>query len=179
MDGRDDGVTSEEVFYVVAARFLDVQVSTNDVFDTKTSNAFSVGSAVLPVTFRLLGLSGRLVPSETIVILAGALASFLMLVFCVWRASRIRALSYRPNMLDLRENSAVVQGDAFRRWVAEEYVASTEFNKARLERKGLWVGRAITFLYVEGVPAFDRGGIYATVTSCPLRREGRGRACAR
>jgi len=147
---RRDEVTSEEVFYLAAARFLDVQVSTNDVFDSKTSNAFSVGSAVLPVTFGLLGLSGRRVPSETIVILAGALASFLMLVFCVWRASRIRALSYRPNMRALQKNSAVTRGNTLRRWVAEEYVISTEFNDGRLERKGIWVGRAITFLYVEG-----------------------------
>lgn len=145
-----DEVTPEDVFYIAAARFLDVQISTNDVFDNRTSNAFSVGSVVLPVTFGLLGLSGTKVSNETIVILAAALASFLILVFCVWRASRIRVLSFRPNMQDLRENSELAQGEALRRWVANEYVASPEFNKDRLERKGIWVGRAITALYIEG-----------------------------
>jgi len=145
-----DEVTPEEVFHTAAARFLDVQVSTNDVLDNKTSNTFSIGSIVLPVTFGLLGLSGRKVPSETIAILTLALVGYLILVFRVWRASRNRAFSYRPNMLALRENSEVVQGEVLRRWVADEYGASTAFNKDRLERKGIWVGRAITALYAEG-----------------------------
>jgi len=146
-----DEVTPEEVFHTAAAaRFLDVQASTNDVLDNETSNAFSIGSIVLPVTFGLLGLSGRKVPSETIAILTLALVGYLILVFRVWRASRNRAFSYRPNMLALRENSEVVQGEVLRRWVADEYVASTAFNKDRLERKGIWVGRAITALYTEG-----------------------------
>jgi hypothetical protein len=148
--GGGDEVTPEEVFHTAAARFLDVQVSTNDVLDNKTSNTFSIGSIVLPVTFGLLGLSGRKVPSEIIAILILALVGYLILVFCVWRASRNRAFLYRPNMLDLLQNSEVARGEVLRQWVASEYVASTEFNKDRLERKGIWLGRAITALYVEG-----------------------------
>lgn len=33
----DIGIMPEEVFYNAASRFLDVQISTNDVFDDRTS----------------------------------------------------------------------------------------------------------------------------------------------
>jgi len=104
----------------------------------------------LPVTFGLLGLSPKQVSAVTISILALALVAYLVLVFCVWRASRIRVLSYRPNMDTLRKNSEKAAGVVLQRWVATEYVESTEFNKPNLDRKGLWVGRAITSLYFEG-----------------------------
>lgn len=143
-------VTPEEVFYTAAARFLDVQVSTNDVFDSRTTTAFSIGSTVLPVTFGLLGLSARKAPATTVVALSIALVAYVVLVFCVWRSSRIRVLSYRPNMTALQRNSEIASGEALRRWVASEYVASTEFNQHPLERKGIWIGRGVTALYAEG-----------------------------
>lgn len=145
-----DGVTPEEVFYLAAARFLDVQVSTNDVFDNRTTTAFSIGSTVLPVTFGLLSLSAKKAPAATVLTLVVALVAYVVLVFCVWRASRIRVLSYRPNMIALQDNSEIASGESLRRWVASEYVASTEFNQHHLERKGIWVGRGVTALYVEG-----------------------------
>jgi len=145
-----DEVTPEEVFYTAAARFLDVQVSTNDVFDSRTTTAFSIGSTVLPVTFGLLSLSASKVPAATVIALAIALAAYVVLMFCVWQASRIRVLSYRPNMTALQHNSKIASGESLRRWVATEYVASTEFNQPHLERKGIWVGRGVTALYVEG-----------------------------
>ena len=146
----EDEVAPEEVFLTAAARFLDLQMTTNDVFDNKTSNAFSIGSTVLPVTFGLLGLSAKQVSTITIGILVLALVAYVVLVFCVWCASRIRVLSYRPNMDALRENSERAPGVVLQRWVATEYVESIEFNTPQLNRKGLWVGRAITSLYFEG-----------------------------
>ena len=143
-------VTPDEVFHDAASRFLDVQISTNDVFDARTTNAFSIGSTVLPVTFGLLRLSATAIPVLTIVLLAAALVMYVALLVCVWQASRIRVLEYRPNMLTLQENSEVAAGEVLRRWVASEYVASTEFNKAKLARKGVWVGRGVTALYAEG-----------------------------
>lgn len=145
-----DSVTPDEVFYLAAARFLDLQVSTNDVFDSRTTTAFSIGSTVLPVTFGLLGLSTKQAPAATIVTLVVALVAYVVLVFCVWRASRIRVLAYRPNMQALQGNSEIASGESLRRWVAAEYVASTEFNQHHLERKGIWVGRGVTALYAEG-----------------------------
>lgn len=140
----------ENVFYDAASRFLDVQVSTNDVFDNRTTNAFSIGSTVLPVTFGLLRLSSATIPVATITLLATALAMYGVLVFCVWRSSRIRVLAYRPNMETLEANSQAYAGDALRRWVASEYAASTKFNEPMLDRKGVWVGRAVSALYAEG-----------------------------
>jgi hypothetical protein len=85
-------------------------MSTNDVFDNKTSSAFSIGSTVLPVTFGLLGLSAKQVSVTMIVILASALLAYVILVCCVWQASRIRVLSYRPDMRTLQENSEKAPG---------------------------------------------------------------------
>ncbi len=89
------GISStEDVFYDAASRFLDVQISTNDVFDSRTANAFSIGSTVLPVTFGLLRLSAATIPMTTIGLLTAALTMYVALAFCVWRASRIRVLAY-------------------------------------------------------------------------------------
>ncbi len=147
----DDGATADEVFFNAASRFLDVQISTNDVFDNRTSNAFSIGSTVLPVTFGLLRLSAVTIPTITIVLLTAALVVYVALLFCVWRASRLRELQYRPNMLTLEGNSEVAAGPVLRRWVASEYVVSTELNRSLLQSKGVWVGRAVTALYAEGL----------------------------
>lgn len=141
---NDGDVTPEEVSLTAVARVLDLQMTTNDVFDNRTSHAFSIGSTVLPVTFGLLGVSARQVSPVTISMLA------LALVFRVWRASRIRVRSYRPSMDALRKKSEIAPGAVLQRWVASEYVESTECNKPRLDRKGLWVGSAIASLYAEG-----------------------------
>src|SRR5215208_6962998 len=85
----DEGITPEEVFYNAASRFLDVQVSTNDVFDTRSTTAFATGLTVLPVTFGLLRLSSVEIPRLTLVLLAISLLMFVALLFCVWRASRL------------------------------------------------------------------------------------------
>lgn len=148
---RDDGaITPEEVFHDAAARFLDVQISTNDILDNKGSQAFSIGSTVLPVTFGLLGLSEREPPIETVVTLAMALAAYVVLVGCVVLGSRIRILEYRPDLLTLQQHTDNFTGAVLQKWVASEYVVSTELNKAHLQAKGVWIGRAYTALYGEG-----------------------------
>ncbi len=63
----------------------------------------------------------------------------------------MRELQYRPNMRTLEGNSEVAPGDVLRCWVASEYVVSTELNRPLLQRKGVWVGRAVTALYAEGL----------------------------
>lgn len=142
--------TAEEVYLDAAARFLDVQVSTMDVLDNKAANAFSVGSVVLPVTFGLLSLSSRKAPTATVVILVLALLAYVVLVILVWRVSRNRILEYRPDLSPLGEYSKLVSVHELQRWVADQYVTSTELNEITLARKGIWVGRAITALYAEG-----------------------------
>ncbi|MBA2277730.1 MAG: hypothetical protein H0W06_08175 [Chloroflexia bacterium] len=146
-----DGLTPEEVFYDAAARFLDVQIRTNHELDNKTANAFSVGSTVLPLTFGLLNLSARTVPITTIIALVLALVAYLALVSLALRASRIRALEYRPDLPTLERHSETYPGDSLRRWVATEYLASIEMNQANLERKAYWVGAVTTALYAEGL----------------------------
>jgi hypothetical protein len=49
------------------------------------------------------------------------------------------------------EHSETYPGSVLQRWVAEEYVASTEANKDILVRKARWVGAAGVLLYAEGL----------------------------
>lgn len=142
--------TPEEVLYAAASRFLDVQVSTNDVLDNKSAAAFSVGSTVLPVTFGLLRLSAQAVPPVTLVLLALALVAYVGLVVFVWLASRSRRVEYRPDLVTLQGHSETTPGANLQRWVANEYIASIEANELTLDQKGEWVGRANTALYAEG-----------------------------
>ncbi len=62
----------------------DEGVTADEVFDARTSNAFSIGGTVLPVTFGLLRLSAVTIPIITIVLLAAALVVYVALLFlCV------------------------------------------------------------------------------------------------
>jgi hypothetical protein len=139
------------VLYDATSRFLDLQVSTSDVLDTKAANVFSVGSTVLPVTFGLLSLAPNSVPVPAVIALTLSLAAYVALLACAWRASAIRALEYRPDIPTLERYSHAYEGDALLRWVANEYMASTEVNRPNLERKARWTGAANTALYAEGV----------------------------
>lgn len=142
--------TSESIFLEAAKSFLDVQVSTDDLLDSRNAGIFSVGSTVLPVTFGLLGLGQKAVPHWAIVSLALALGCYVFLLSSSWRASLIRGLEFRPHIPTLAENSEHYAGTSLQRWVALEYLASTEANKRVLGRKARWVGAANTLLYLEG-----------------------------
>jgi hypothetical protein len=90
--------TPERVLYDAAARFLDLQISTNDVLDNKAANVFSVGSTILPVTFGLLTLAPNRIPHWSVVMLFVALGAYIVLLLCAWRASAYRGLEYRPDI---------------------------------------------------------------------------------
>lgn len=143
--------TPARVFYDAATRFLDVQISTNHELDSKGGNIFSVGSAVLPVTFGLLSLSPNSVPRWAIVALVLALIAYGCLLICGWRASTFRGLEYRPDLQTLDEYRHEYDGDTLLQWVATEYMESTKVNEWQLERKARWTGAANTALYAEGV----------------------------
>lgn len=145
------GSSPEDVFYDAAARFLDVQVSTDDVLDGEAANAFAVGSTVLPLTFGLLNLGTNRPPGLAVTFLLLALSAYIVLVVCAWRVSALRVLEYRPHIPTLQEHSKSYEGDVLRRWVAEEYAISGEANRAVVERKARWSGAAVTALYVEAV----------------------------
>lgn len=109
-----DAPRSEEVFHDAARHFLDVQISTLDVLDTKTAQTFSVGSLALPVTFALLNLGTTSVPTIAKWALGIALGFYTALLVCAFLASLIRALEYRPNITKLKEHSAMYSGTALK-----------------------------------------------------------------
>lgn len=141
----------QEIVLAAAARVLDAQFYLFREFDARGEAVVATGSAVLPVTFGLLSLSSRTVPAGSAVLLGGALCAYIGLLFCSWRASRIRVFDFRPQMEALETNAAAVTADTLRRWVASEYAAATRYNGPHLDRKGIWVGRAVTALYLEGM----------------------------
>jgi hypothetical protein len=142
--------TPEGVFHVTAVRYLDIQVSTNDILDTKSANVVWIGSVVLPVTFGLLSLGQAEVPRWADVLLVLSLASYALLLVASWWASLLRGLEYRPYIPTLAEHSAILSGEALQLWAAQEYMDSSEANKGVLLRKARLVGAANTLLYLEG-----------------------------
>lgn len=95
-------LTVEQVYHDAALQFLTVQISTNDVLDSRNYQAFTIGSTVLPLTFALLNLSEQEVPDTANWSLAGALVFYLLLLACACRASFVRGLEYRPDIATLR-----------------------------------------------------------------------------
>jgi hypothetical protein len=140
---------AEQVSYDAAARFLDVQISTDDVLDQEARGVLTIGSTVLPLTFGLLNLGPNRAPDLAIACFAVALVAYAILLSCSFRISRFRGLEYRPHLPTLMEHSRNYDGDLLRQWVAEEYVASSEKNRPVLERKARWSGVAFLALYVE------------------------------
>lgn len=147
----DAEITREEVYHDAARHFLDVQISTLDVLDTKTAQSFSVGSVVLPVTFALLNLSATDVPTTAKVALGGALGCYIPLLVFAFLASLVRALEYRPHIPTLQQHSKVYRTTVLRRWVADEYERSTAANEDILIKKARWVGAATLSLYMEAL----------------------------
>lgn len=143
--------TSEEVYHEAARHFLDVQLSTHDILDTKTAHTFSVGSVVLPVTFALLNLGTVQLPRLAELLLGLALIVYLLLLGCAARASFIRALEFRPHIPTLQQHVQHFSGDQLRFWVATEYEESSNTNAEMLRQKAQWVGGATAALYLESL----------------------------
>lgn len=150
-DAMADTPSADQVYFAFAERLLDSQVATNDVLDTKTAGSVGVGSTVLPLTFGLLSLSGRALPQAAESLLVLAVIAYVLLLVAAARASRIRAIEYRPDIHTLWLHSRSIDGAALRRWIAEEYAASAEINRPLLQRKARWVGYVNLALYAEGI----------------------------
>ncbi|MGH2534659.1 MAG: hypothetical protein ACRDJW_20560 [Thermomicrobiales bacterium] len=118
--------------------------------DSRTAGAFSIGSTVLPITFGLLSISRQSLESAALLLLGLAVVAYMVLLIFAWQASKIRAMEYRPQMRKLAENTQEYGGVAMRRWVAEEYAASTDLNSIALTRQARYVGVATDALFAEG-----------------------------
>ncbi len=79
-----------------------------------------------------------------------AVLVYIGLLAAAGAALRIRALEFRPDIRTLQLHSQAIEGAALRRWVAEEYAASSVTNKPLLIRKARYVGFATGALFIEG-----------------------------
>jgi len=150
---REEGPDPDEVLAEAARRLLDAQVSASDALDSRITAAFGVGSTVLPVTIGLLNLLQTGLTRATEVLLAGALAAYVVQIGCasVLFLSRKRELEYFPNIETLQTYTAEYSGTLLRRWVANEHVRAIAFNRRVLRWKGRWAIGVIAALYVEAV----------------------------
>lgn len=151
LEAYTEGTSPEEVYLDAARHFLDLQIVTHDVLDTKASQGFSVGSVVLPLTFALLNISNVDVPVTAKWALSLALASYVVLLVYTVRASLVRGLEFRPNITTLRQHTETYSGPVLKRWVADEHEESIQKNAKILGRKARWVGAATLALFVEAV----------------------------
>ncbi len=156
MVAASDGPSVEEVYHDAALQFLTIQISTSDVLDARTFQAFTIGSTVLPLTFALLNLSDREVPIVANWALGVALGCYVLLLTMATRVSFIRALEYRPNIAELqghtaRYRSLELGGRSLEGWVADEYLASISENRGVLVTKSRWVGALTAMLFAEGL----------------------------
>lgn len=160
LPGADDLVEFEEatdplpeqVYHDAARHFLDAQLTSFNLLDTRASQIFLVGSVALPLTFALLNLGSNrvVIPTGAKWTLLAGLVVYLLLLICVFIAGTVRSLDYRPSISTLRGYSEELPGAALLRWTANEYQESTEKNKGALSKKSRWVGAATFLLYIEG-----------------------------
>ena len=144
-----EGVSSTQVFHDAAIKFLDVQVSTDDVLDARNVSVFSIATTVLRITIGLLNLRKTPPPHHAVIPLGIALFFYFCLIIASLRASRIRGLQYRPDLPTMRNYVGSYDGKDFQQWVGLEYVRSIEDNAISLVRKARWMGYVYVFLYLE------------------------------
>lgn len=145
----DSSSRSADIYLEAARRFLDLQVSTDEILDTRNITIFSIGSTILPVTFGLLNLAETAIPHRAQVALIVALAAYVFLLAFSWRASSIRGLEYRPSLPVLEGLLDEYEDDFLCRWVGKEYADSAAVNRDVMNRKSRWIGAANGCLYVE------------------------------
>jgi hypothetical protein len=114
-DAGTDAPSADQAYFAFVERLLDTQLATSDVLDTKAAGIIGVGSTVLPLTFGLLSISGKSLPAFTVVSLVVAIIAYGVLLSSAARASHIRALEYRPDLMTLWTNSQSVDGATLRR----------------------------------------------------------------
>jgi hypothetical protein len=143
---------SVTVFLDAATKRLDIQISTHVALDSKLGNVLSVGSAILPITFGLLGLSETDVPLGAAVFLVLAGVAYAVLLALSWlTVAKTSGMATAAPIGVLREHTARKEytEEALRLWVAEEYEASIARNERVLYWHSTYVGRASYALYLE------------------------------
>ncbi len=143
----------EAVYLEAATHYLDAQISAYDVLDTKSNQAFSIGSLTLPITFTLINLAPDRVdiPREAFGSLWGALGAYILMVIFIALAGRHKTIEYGPTPNTIKDLSfGEYPGVLIQRWVADGYTNSSTNNAKTLRLKGRWIGWMSVFLWIEG-----------------------------
>jgi len=149
---EDDEGPYAAIYARTAKELLDVQISTSDVLDSRVATALGVGSTVLPLAFGLLTISGALLGKWVIGFLVVSLIAYIVLLFASLKSSVGEQLDRRPNTADLRNAYENANDPAsFERWIADELLASVDYNDDVLDIKARWAGIAIWALHAEGI----------------------------
>lgn len=143
----------EAVYLEAATHYLDAQISAYDVLDTKSNQAFSIGSLTLPITFTLINLAPDRVdiPREAFWSLWGALGAYFLMVIFIALADRHKSIEYGPTLSTIKDLSfGEYPGVLIQRWVADGYTNSSTNNAKTLRLKGRWIGWMGVSLWIEG-----------------------------
>lgn len=147
-------VTPIAVFYEAAVKQLEIQTGTFDTLDAKAWNALSIGSAILPITFGLLGIGDVNIPLVGALALGLAVLAYALLLGYVWRITtktdRFRAGERISTLSDHVDNGSF-SGESLQLWIARGYKNASLANEDTLLRKARYVGRASNALFAKSL----------------------------
>lgn len=159
----------EEVFHDAAFAFLNAQISSSDVLDSRASQVLSVGTASLPLTIALVNARGTTILDEPfwdrpylqydklpIICFFVALAAYVWILHLSREIGRKSRIEFKPLMSTMSDAFLEMQtqplgGRGLKAWVARYYVESTNDNQQLLYEKSRMVSRIQLVLVVEGV----------------------------
>jgi hypothetical protein len=140
------------MYHEAAVKRLEIQIGTFDALDAKAWNALSIGSAILPITFGLLGFSKVAIPGVAWIVLSLAGVSYAALLGLSWVITRrTYRIAVGAPITTLRDHVAGQEytGEGLQLWLANEYELSTTQNETTLLNKARFVVGASYALYLE------------------------------
>jgi hypothetical protein len=150
----DAAITPVAVFYEAASKRLDIQLAAFETLDTKAWNALSLGSAILPIVFGILGFTDVHVPWPAWIFLGGAGIAYAILLVCSWLLTMTTydvAIGAPITLLHDHVATREYTGEGLQLWVGNEYERSSTRNEDTLLKKSTYVARASFAVYLESV----------------------------
>ena len=140
-DVNADGIG--HVFYDLARWRLEEQIDRVESLDRKLVGTFTLNSALIALlavaaTFR--GAGDREVVWG---VLVAVVVVFMINMACAYAAYRLRQWQLLPNLVRLQDVSDDYPEDIVRLWAAREMTTAYRQNEETLQKKAIWVRRAI------------------------------------
>jgi len=148
----DETQSSPKVFYEVALKKLDEQMSRIEAVDRKVSSIIGFASIIIAVLTSALKLSEPEKLSFCVItLLFLSCLVYIFLIFFSIRAYRFLTWDMRPNLEKLQEYSLTYNDLAMRYWVARECVTSYRINENNLSAKTSDARKAMYLLVIETI----------------------------